>query len=256
MAVVAAAASLGGCQPDTVDLAYRPAPGARYAYAVDVRSSTTTTLPGQEPRTTDDDFVLAARHRVLDAGSEGSRVEVTLDSPGRDERTFVVRLDRAAQLSEVQRIEGLPARVLGNLGLSEIFPAAAGAPPRRPLAPGDRWPIDEPVRLAGGPTLRLRGDGRLTALGVVDGREVATVESKVRLPVRATVDEGGRKVRLTGTQRTTMTASHSLEDGAVESVVAVTQARFGLELVPPEGTNSPPVRGVLRLEVRSTTRRV
>src|SRR3712207_6086484 len=97
--------------------------------------------------------------------------------------TTLFRSDRAGQLAEVERIEGLPAQVLGELGISEIFPAAAAAPPDRPLSPGDRWTINAPVDLPGLAPGRLRGQGRLIALGVVDGREVATIESVVELTV-------------------------------------------------------------------------
>ena len=254
-AIAIAALTLTACRPHTVEIAYRPQAGARYAYEVHVESSTTTNLPDQAARKTADEFVLTAGHRVLDAGATGSRVEVRLESPGREPRTFIVRLDRAAQLSEVQRIEGLPAQVLGNLGLSEIFPAAAGAPPRRRLAPGDRWRIDEPVQLAGSERVRLKGEGRLAALGVIDGRDVATIESSVRLPVRSALSEAGRDIVLVGTQRTTMTSTHALADGAVETVEAVTRGRFDLVLQPPEGANVSPVRGTLELEIKSTTKR-
>jgi hypothetical protein len=36
-----------------------------------------------------------------------------------------MRFDRAAQLTAVESVEGIPAEALGSLGLSEIFPAAA-----------------------------------------------------------------------------------------------------------------------------------
>lgn len=256
MTASAVAALTAGCAGHTVAVAFRPAAGARYSYEVKVTSAATTRIPGEADRDTADSFVLIAHHRVLNTDASGSRVEVRLAAAGREPRTFVVRLDRAAQLTEVQRIEGLPAQVLGNLGLSEIFPAAAGAPPSRPLAPGDRWQIDEPLQLATGPPVRLRGEGRLAALGVVGGRDVATLESVIRLPVRSTVEEAGREIDLVGSQRTVMTTTHTLDDGAVETVRAVTRGRFEIVLQPPDGSNAPPVRGELDLTVRSTTRRL
>ena len=80
-----------------------------------------------------------ARHRVLDASDGTTRVEVRLAREGLGERTFVMRFDRAAQLTAVESVEGIPAEALGSLGLSEIFPCRGGrtarpsAAARRPL---------------------------------------------------------------------------------------------------------------------------
>src|SRR5437588_271995 len=120
-------------------------------------------------------------------------------------RTFVVRVDRAAQLAEVRSVEGVPASALGGLGLAEIFPAAAGAPPDRRLSPGDRWTLDQPVAVSGSGPARLTGSGRLTELGVVSGRKVATTSSAYRLPVATTTTEEARPLRPDGVQFTVST---------------------------------------------------
>ena len=256
LAVLSLGLLASACDPDTVRVAFRPQTDARYEYAVEVHSEAETRIADGEPRRTVERFVLNLEHDVLEAGPQSSTVEVRLDSPGIGVRTFVARLDRAGQLAEVERIEGLPAQVLGDLGISEIFPAAAAAPPDRPLSPGDRWTIDAPVDLPGLAPGRLRGNGRLTALGVIDGRDVATVESVVVLTVpQAAVDPGGRFV-LGGTQSTTSTATQALADGAVEEVRAVTRGRFDLTVLPPPGTSGPAVPGTLVVEVRSHTRRI
>ena len=250
------AAFASACEPDTVRVAFRPQADARYQYAVDVRSEAETRIADREPRRTSDNFVLRAEHDVLEAGPQSSTVEVRLASPGIGGRTFVARLDRAGQLAEVERIEGLPAQVLGELGISEIFPAAAAAPPDRALSPGDRWTIDAPVDLPGLAPGRLRGRGRLIALGVVDGREVATIESVVELTVPQGAADASERFVLGGTQSTTSTATHTLADGAVQEVRAVTRGRFDLTVLPPEGTSGPAVPGTLVVEVRSHTRRL
>lgn len=256
--VIAAAfvALAGACQPDTVRIAFRPAAGATYTYRVEVESVTVTAIEGSPAQRAADRFVLRADHRVLAVDGDSSRVDVRLDAPNLGPRTYEVRLDRAGQLAEVQRIEDLPAQAFGNLGLSEIFPAAAGAPPSRPLSPGERWVIDDPVTLPGQPRTRLRGSGRLTELGVVDGEEVATVESTIRLLVRGTTQLEQGSFSLDGSQSTSSTATHRLADGAVEEVRAVTRGRFDLTLLPPAGTAGPAVPGTLTVEVRSRTTRV
>ena len=245
----------GACGRGTVHIAFRPADGARYRYRVTVNARTVTVVGDKAPQTSSDRQVLQAEQAVLSVGADGSRVQVRLTGDDVATRTFVVRLDRAAQLAEVQRIEGLPASVLGDLGLSEIFPAAAGAPPDRPLAPGDHWSIDEPVTLPGLSPSHLKGDGRLIALGVVRGRKVATTETSFRLPVDRTLDAPNARILLRGTQTTTTTATCALSDGAVQEVHAVTTGRFDMTLLPP-GSTGPALNGTLELRVDSTTSRV
>ena len=244
-----------GCRDGAVRVSFRPEVGAEYVYRVRVVAEVVTRIADRPVRRTTDDDVFTARHTVLAAGPDGSRVKVRLETEGQEDRTFEVRLDRVGQLVEVQRIEGIPADVLGGLGLSEIFPAAAGALPERPLAPGDRWTIDEAVA-AGDGGGRISGSGRLARLGVVDGRRRATVESDYLLPVARTSAEGDRPLRLEGDQRTRATSSYDLRDGAVEKVEAVTTGRFRLVVLPPVGTTGPDIPGRLDLRLRSETRRI
>jgi hypothetical protein len=243
--VVAALLALvgGACRDGTVRVAFRPVTGAEYTYRVTVTADLVTRLGEEAPRHATEEDVFVARHKVLSSSRTGSTVEVLLEAEGEDPRTFVVRLDRAGQLAEVQRIEGIPADVLGGLGLSEVFPAAAAAPPDRPLAPGDRWDLDFD---------RLRGTGRLTALGMVGGRKLATVKSDYVLPVTQVAD----RLRFDGSQRTRATSTHDLDDGALERVEAETSGTFALELLPPEGTPGPVVPGTLEVDVRSVTTRL
>jgi hypothetical protein len=252
-AAIATVLLLAGCQPDTVRIAFRPRAGATYAYRVEVESVTVIAVQGRAPQRATDHFVLRADQAVLSAGAESSRVRVRLAGPNLGARTFVVRIDRAGQLAEVQRIEDLPASAFGSLGLTENFPAAAGAPPARPLSPGERWVVDEPVGLPGQARTRLRGSGRLTELGVVHGQKVARVESAFRLAVAGTTQLEQGSFALDGTQSTSATATHRVADGAVEDVRALTRGRFRLTLLPPTGTSGPAIPGTLSVEVRSHT---
>jgi len=254
--VVAVLAVAAGCGPDTVRLGFHPKAGAAYTYRVEVESLTVVSVDGSPSQRVEDRFELRAQHDVLAAGAESSRVRVQLSGPNLGARTFVVRLDRAGQLAEVQRIEDLPAQALGSIGLTEIFPAAAGAPPAAPLSPGERWVVDEPVSLPGQARTRLRGSGRLTELGVVDGEEVATIDSTFRLAVRGTTELEQGSFALDGSQSTTASATHRLADGAVEEVRAVTRGRYRMTLLPPVGTSGPAVPGTLTVLVRSHTVRV
>jgi hypothetical protein len=255
--VAVATVALGGCRDDHVTIAYHPAPGSTFDYTVHVESSTVTVLPDRssdpvKPAPAD----LTARQRVLDSDGATTRVEVTLGREGIGSRTFVMRFDRAAQLTAVESVEGIPAGALGSLGLSEIFPAAAGAPPDRPLRPGDRWTIDDKVQLAGmSAPARLTGVGHLVRLGVVDGHDTATVESSTTLPLTATSESEGSVQTLTGTQTTTITVVYDLASGAVRHSTATTKGSFALTLAPPPGQAGSPIEGTLTVEVRSEIRR-
>ncbi len=259
MVVVGLSATLllSACRPDTVRLAFRPTPGQQYSYEVRVESLTVATLGDKAPRRTSSSFVLRADQEVVRTVGTTTEVRVRLTVVGgsseREATTLVVRLDRAAQLAEVERIEGLPTSVLGQLGLAEVFPAAAGAPPDRPLSPGDRWTIDEPLRLSGGEDTRLRGHGRLSQLDIVDGRKVATVESSYQLPVRRLAPEDPKEVVLNGSQSTSTRTTHDLDDGSIRSAHSRSRGEFQLALRPPKGQTGPTVRGSLVVEVRSTT---
>ena len=245
-----------GCEKGTVNLAFQARPGDRYAYRVEVEAEAVAKVGDEAPRRTHSTNVFHAEHAVMDAGPSGSRVEVRLSEQGGLPRTFVVRLDRAANLAEVQSIEGLPASALGGLGLSEIFPAAAVAPPDRPLSPGSRWSIDEPVQLATPSPSRLVGRGRLAKLGVMDGHHVATVESDYQLPVRRTAQERRSQLELTGSQGTEASTTYDLDDGSVVSVDARTSGTYEIMLLPPQGVPGEPIPGTLEVQVRSITRRL
>jgi len=248
---------LAACRPDTVRISFRPANGATYRYDVRVDATTRSTLGDAAPRRPPKEtFVLHAVHHVVAVGPRNTDVEIRLDIPDVGVRTFTARFDRAAELSRILSIEGVPAEALGRVGLSEILPGAAGAPPQRPLAPGDRWKIDSPAEAIGGPGSRLRGEGRLVELGVVRGRDVATVESRYRLPVKRTSASGDATIELDGAQTTVVRTVRSLKDGAVESAHAVTEATYRVTLDPPAGSAGAPVTGNLTVDVTSTTTRV
>jgi hypothetical protein len=252
LAVLLVAGALAGCEDDTVLLTFRPEVGSTYAYEVEVDSVVTRTLEGELPSVRSETALFAARHTVLDAGRDGVRVQVELRRAGSARRTFVVRFDRAAQLQAVESIEGIEIEALGALGLSEIFPAAAGAPPDRRLRPGDRWTIADTIALPGQPGgARLSGSGRLTELGVIDGADVATVVTRIVLPIATTAGTQS----LEGRQVTESTARHDLDDGSVLDASSVTTADYEVVITPPQGRTGAPVEGTLAVEVRSTTRR-
>jgi hypothetical protein len=251
-AAVIAAMLTPGCGDDRVHIAFHPAPGATYDYDTTIESTTRTELHGRASVEEPQAVRLSSHQRVLDVAGATIRVEVTLTRPGSGARTYVMRFDRAAQLTAVESVEGIPAQSLGDLGLSEIFPAAAGAPPDRPLRPGDRWTIDDRVQLsASDPPTQLEGVGRLRELGVVDGHRTATVVSSTSLPLRSVTTSTATRQTLDGTQRTQLTIIYDLSDGAVQHVSSVTTALYAVTIEPPAGTAGDPIVGSLTVVVRS-----
>ena len=237
-------------------LAFRPVRGATYAYMTSVDATTRTELSGAPQPDQVDHATIGSRERVLDASDGTARVEVVVSRPGAGERTYVVRLDRAAQLTSVESVEGIPVTALGPLGLDEIFPPAAGAPPDHPLRPGERWTIDDRVQLSSDdPPVQLTGTGRLVELGVIDGRRTATVRSTTTLPVRTSSTTATSRQSLEGTQTTDLTVTYDLADGAVTHVSAMTTARYAVTISPPPGQSAPPVVGSLTVVVRSESTR-
>lgn len=257
VAVVVVLLVSGACGDDTVRLSFQPEPGERSRYRIEVRERTVTTIGDEAPRRTVTDTVVRADHRVLDSGPAGSRVEVRLRIEDEaTEATYVVRFDRAGQAVEVQTSDGARPGALADLGLSEIFPAAAAAPPDRPLRPGDRWTHDEPVGPAEAGSARLVGEGRLVALRAADGRRLARVESSYRSPVRRTAADTDGRLELRGTLRTRAEVAYDLDDHVVHSVRARTRGIYRVTLYPPAGVDGAPVPGTVDVDVESTTRRV
>ena len=255
--VVVLLVSITACRPDTVRLTYRPEVGDVERYEVRVRSESEVRIGIAPPERREESVVLVAEHTVVQAGSDGVRVEVVLTQEGEPQRRFVVVFDRSAQLRRVESIEGLPEEALGTFGIAEIFPAAAGAPPDELLAPGDRWTIDEEFSLPGSPApTRLDGTGRLLELGVVDGADVARIESHARLPLSAVRPSSRGELRLDGVQEGDYRATHDLDDGSVRSASSTTVGRYDLDVVPPPGQGGRAVPGSLEVRVESETRRI
>lgn len=256
MLVVLAATT--ACRDDTVQVAFRPDVGAVYRYEVTVSSTSEVRLPGEAPQSRSEEIVLQSEHAVLAAGRDGVRIQVTLGDARGSVRTFVVRFDRAAQLTSIESDGSVLDEGAGFIGLSEIFPAAAAAPPDGALGPGERWTIDDRVSIPGGAEqARLSGTGRLHALGIEDGHEVARLatSSILRLRSEQQGDDGGI-VALDGQQVTEQRADHDLADGAVRRSASTTTGTFNLEIRPPLGQRRDPVHGSLTVRVTSRTIRL
>jgi hypothetical protein len=251
-------AGVTACRDDTVRLTFRPKVGAVYRYEVRVTSHSEVRLPGEKLREQSEEIVLQSKQTVLEAGEDGVRVQVILGDASGSVRTFVVRFDRAAQLESVESDDAISDGEAGVIGISEIFPAAAGAPPDGRLQPGERWAIDDDVTVPGSiGRAVLTGEGRLVELGVLDGADVARLATSSRLRLSSAQETAeGETVHLDGEQVTEQRASHDLADGAVRAASSTTEGSFDLEIEAPFGQLRDPIRGTLTVRVTSRTRRL
>jgi len=257
VAALASGATLTGCSDEKpVQVNYRPEAGASYRYEIRVQSATTTILGDAPPERSVDDVVLESRDTVLDSGPDAVRVRVELKRAGSPDRTFVVRFDRGAQLAGVEAVDGLPPTVLGPGSFPEFLPAAATAPPDKPLAPGEKWKIDATPALGGAAPVHLEGSGQLQKVSTSDGRKVASIKAEIRLPLSSTTRMGDTTVSLEGTETTESTATRSLADGVVQESSSVTRGTYRLLVSPKPGQAAEPVTGTMSVEIRSQTRRL
>ncbi len=254
--VFVVAGTLTGCSEDKVQVAFRPKVGDSFRYELKVKSVTVTKLGTGAPERSVDEATLEATDTVLAADPEEVRVQVVLRRAGSPDRSFVVRFDRAAQLSGVETVEGLPPSVLGPLAFPEFLPAAAAAPPLRMLKPGEKWKIDTKPVLPGGVEAHFEGTGRLVKVGSSGGRKVASLQSDTRLPLVSSSQVGNITVALEGVETTSATATRALSDGSVQAASSLTKGDFQVTLTGPGGEDAPPVTGTMTVEIRSETRRL
>jgi hypothetical protein len=250
-----AAGTLTACEKESVNVGFRPEAGASYRYEIKVQSVTTTVLGDEAPDRAVDEVTLESRDTVLAAGPEEVRVQVVLHRAGSPDRTFLVRFDRGHQLAGVDLVDGLPPEVLGPVGLPAFMPAAATAPPDRPLTPGEKWKIDATHGVPGATTgVRLEGTGRLVKVTTMGGRKVAAIKAETHVPLSSTTQLAGATATISGTERTESTANRSLADGVVEEATSVTRGTYDLVLSP--AGSGAPVRGTMSVEIRAQTRRL
>ncbi|CAN5664922.1 hypothetical protein BH20ACT2_BH20ACT2_19610 [soil metagenome] len=253
------AGSLVSCRPGTVDLRFRPAVATATSYTTTVSVTSVSRLGDRPPERQVDRVELEVRHTVLatdtDPAGDGTLVAVDVTDDSGARRRYQVRFDRGAQLRQIEQVDGRPAPPVGALGLAELFPAAGTVPDRR-LKPGERFPVDELVRLPGlDRPAALRGEGRVVALGVQDGDDRATITSNSRLEL-PTVLLADDSTDLAGDQRTESTVVYDVSDGTVARADAVTVQDFEVTVRPPPGVEGEPVRGTLDITIHSRTRRI
>jgi len=254
-AALAVALAVAGCEEHTVAVRFEPEVGDVYRFRAEVETDVVRTLDGETSEESDV-AELDATQTVRSVGDEEVLVRVALRRDGAPPRTVDVRLDRASRLTAIDLIEGVPAEALG-IDVSTDLPADISSPPTGRLEPGDRWVIDRQVSIGDLPRpITVRGRGRITALGVEDGHEVAVAVVELDVPVRTVVDADGGPVRLVGLQRTRSETAYDLADGAMRRDRTTTEGEVALIAEPPPGIDAAPLRGELDYRIVTRTRRV
>ncbi|MDE0803377.1 MAG: hypothetical protein OSA99_08640 [Acidimicrobiales bacterium] len=246
---------LSGCDPHTIEIRFEPAVGDAYRFRSDVRTEVARTIEG-ETTTEDASSVLDATERVIAVDDDEVRIEVTLERDGTTQRTYDVRFDRGDRLTAIDLVEGVPADALG-LDLATDLPADVASPPPGPLEPGTAWVIERVVEIAGeADPIVVRGTGRIDALGVVDGNDVAVVVVDLEVPIRSTIETADGEVTVRGEQTSRSRTTYDLTDGAARSDRTDITGEVAVIVAPPDGIDAAPVEGAIAYRIETRTRRV
>ena len=174
---------LAACRSDTVSVAYAPEIGDSYEYRYDIEATVTRTVEGEEPNVVEVDTVLLAEQDVQAQSRTGTRIRLELIREGGVARTAVVLVDRAGSLEGVELVDDLDAAVFGVADAGSLVPTNLGAPPDRPLAPGDRWTVSD-VPLASTSTSAGSSARARATTSATTGRHAAAAGCSPRTPSR------------------------------------------------------------------------
>lgn len=252
--VVAALFSVA-CEEHTVTIRFDPDVGDRYSFRSQISTEVEREIDGE--RTVESArSELEATESVIAVDDDTVTVEVTLDRDTAPSRSYEVRFDRADKLTAIDLIEGVPAEALG-LDLATDLPTDVASPPDGPLEPGDTWVIERTFTVEGReePSV-VTGTGRVDALGVEDGHEVAVVVVDLRVPVHSVVDTAAGRVTIVGVQTSRSRTTYDLADGAARGDRTDIDGDLDVVVEPPAGVVAPPVPGRIRYRVETETSRV
>lgn len=237
-AALLAVVGLGACDAGTVTVAFRPEAGDLQRYRYEITGTVRQELDGADPVVNQLDLELEVDEEVLSAADDGTvAARLRVRRPGAPAETVDVRLDGAGGLAGIDLGADAGPSELGVLDQVLSVPAL----PSEPVAPGERWDIEG----AG-----VDGEGRLRRLGIVDGHEVAVVDTAAEHDLDEDLTSSGSTVHVAGTVRATSQSAYDIADGTVRR--ARTTARGSVDLVvnPPTGVAGTPVSGTVTYDVR------
>lgn len=245
-ALVAGLAGLSACRAGTVRIAPDPQPGDRARYRYEIDATITRALDHGKPTTTAIRTELVADQEVVALTDQGVQADVTLRRDGAAPRTARVELDRAGAIHGIELVDGLSSDTLGVAQLGSLLPPIA-APPGGALAPGARWSVAEGA---------LHGRGRLARLDVVDGVDVAVVDTTLTEAIDDAVAAGASAVTLVGELRSQGSAAYDLGDGSIMRSTARSRGSVRARIEPPSGVDAAPVLGTITYDIRVRVTRV
>lgn len=253
-ALLVAVVLAAGCASDEIELAFSPEPGTRLGYTSTIDIRTARVLADEEVVTDEQQSRVTSEHEVLETADDTVEVRVDVRRDAEPARTYLLRYDAAAALTDVAQVDDVDLARIGDTEITDLLVGVAGPPPEAPLSPGDTWAIDQRVNLPGlADPVALQGSGSLSELGTRGDTPTATVEVVFTLPVSGRTPDG--RTSYVGTQTTTSTITYDLDDGTVVEVDAVSSGQVDLLVEPPVGVVGAPVRGTLRYEVATATER-
>ncbi len=228
------------CRPANVTVDPHLEVGDRARYRYEIEAEVTRALENATPTTTRIDTELVADQEVTALTEDGAEAAVTLRRTGSPPRAAQVVLDRAGAIRSIELVEDLTNGAVGLGELGSLFPPST-APPTTPLAPGDRWSISEDG---------LEGEGRLARLGVVDGADVAVVETSLVEALEDAVAAGTSAVSLDGELRSEGTIAYDLADGSMRRSSSRSRGDVRAVIQPPPGVGSEPAHARITYDIR------
>ncbi len=248
-----ALSALAACRPDTITLAYDFEEGAELTYQMTARARASWDIGREGSGGYTMEIDVTEVFESVD--EEGATVEVTmrptevvengLPSPGPDDRTFRLRLDRAGAVVDVLEVDGIEASVLGP---NEVAFIGTYRPPlpSEPVRMRDRWVATTDVS-SRAVDQRVETTGLLQALQVIDGRHVALIDYSGQGPLRWTTRLAQGDAELSGSATTSGAAQFDLDAGSLRSATSSTTSLLDV-LVLPE-TGEAPINGTVELDL-------
>lgn len=240
LGVLSALGLLGGCERGTVRIDAAPEVGDRATFRYEIDATITRALDGDDPTTTVFESTLLTEQEIVAITDDGVEADITLRRDGAAPRSARVVLDRTGALRSIELVAGIDSDQLGLAELGSLLPPAI-APPARRLAPGDRWTISEGT---------VKGDGRLSRLGVVDGAEVAVVRTSVTELIDEELPGSTSAATLRGALRSVATAAYDLADGSARRSSARSTGLVTAVIEPPPWIDAAPATGTISYDIR------
>ncbi len=242
---------LGACRPDTVDLRYRFPQGVR-EYRMDVSVDARWDIGG--PGRGSYRWVADVSEEVTQDG-DTAVVEVTmspvrveereLSSPGTQERTFTLRVDRNGGVEAVLEVNGVDATQLSPEDIAFIGTFRPPLPVD-PVGLGDEWESEGPD--AQRRSQQVPTTGRLESLYRDSDGPVAEVVYTGGGPLGWEAELPLGSSEFTGSAETSGSAAFDIEDGVLRSAASSLEGEFVVRVIQASGAGTP-VTGTMDLDL-------